>query len=299
MAVCDETKPYIFISYSHRDSEKVLEIMNRLKAEGFNVWYDGGIDPGTEWDENIAKHVRECEYFVAFISNGYIGSKNCKDELNFSRDLDKNQLLVYLEEVQLPDGMAMRMNRIQAIYWSKYSQENIEDAYEKLFNASGIEKTRVIPAPSKTEDFLGGQNQQLQNPVVGGQNQQSQNSAVGSSYQQSLNSAVGSPYQQSQNNGNGIQPAQSKRVKEKKPVSKGTISLIFGILSIVLSCCCSYLGIILGGVAIVLANLFKKENNNKFDKMAMAGLICGSVGVGFSLIALILTLAGVYDPSSF
>ena len=96
MAICDENKPYIFISYSHRDSDKVVEIMNRLRAEGFNVWYDGGIDPGTEWDENIAKHVQECGYFIAFVSNGYIGSKNCKDELNYSRDLDKEQLLQVL-----------------------------------------------------------------------------------------------------------------------------------------------------------------------------------------------------------
>ena len=143
MAICDENKPYIFISYSHRDSDKVVEIMNRLRAEGFNVWYDGGIDPGTEWDENIAKHVQECGYFIAFVSNGYIGSKNCKDELNYSRDLDKEQLLIYLEDVSLPGGMAMRMNRIQAIYWNKYDASNVEDAYQKLFHASGIGKCKV------------------------------------------------------------------------------------------------------------------------------------------------------------
>ena len=76
MVKCYETKPYIFISYSHRDSDKVIKIVERLQSEGYNVWYDEGIDPGTEWDENIAKHVSACSYFIAFISNGYIGSKN-------------------------------------------------------------------------------------------------------------------------------------------------------------------------------------------------------------------------------
>ena len=164
MHKCDETKPYVFISYSHRDSDRVLEIMNRMLQEGFNVWYDGGIDPGTEWDENIAYHVNNCSYFIAFVSDGYIGSKNCKDELNYSRDLDKEQLLVYLDDVNLPSGMAMRMNRIQAIYWNKYDDSNIEEAYKKLFNASGIEKTKImengvpIPQPEirvgrNTKDF--------------------------------------------------------------------------------------------------------------------------------------------------
>ena len=141
MAVCDESKPYIFISYSHRDSDKVLKIMDRLKSAGYNVWYDGGIDPGTEWDENIAKHVQGCAYFIAFVSANYIASKNCKDELNYSRDLDKEQLLVYLEDVELPGGMAMRMNRIQAIWWNKYS--NVEEAYEKLFSAKGIDRAKL------------------------------------------------------------------------------------------------------------------------------------------------------------
>lgn len=151
MAVCDETKPYVFISYSHRDTERVVEIMNRLRAEGFNIWYDGGIDPGTEWDENIAMHVKNCAYFIAFVSDGYINSKNCKDELNYSRDLDKEQLLVYLDDVQLPDGMAMRMNRIQAIFWCKYDKSNIEEAYHKLFSAKGIEKARVHNTEHQTD----------------------------------------------------------------------------------------------------------------------------------------------------
>lgn len=139
---CDETKPYIFISYAHKDSKKVIPIVDRLIKEGYNVWYDEGIDPGTEWDENIAKHINECSYFVAFVTSAYIDSKNCKDELNFSRDLDKEQLLVYLEEVDLPMGMAMRMNRLQAIWWDKYSNNNYEDAYAKLFAANGISKMK-------------------------------------------------------------------------------------------------------------------------------------------------------------
>ncbi len=144
MIRCDETKPFIFVSYSHRDSEKVVEIMKHMRDEGYNLWYDGGIDPGTEWDENIAKHVKDCTYFIAFISKGYIGSDNCKDELNYSRDLDKDRLLVYLEDVDLPDGMAMRMNRIQAIWWNKYDASNIDEAYKKLFTTRGIDRAKVF-----------------------------------------------------------------------------------------------------------------------------------------------------------
>ena len=143
MIKCDESKPYIFISYSHRDSDKVYEIIQKLNDCGYNVWYDGGIDPGTEWDQNIASHVKGCSYFIAFVSQGYIGSENCKDELNYARDLDKERLLVYLEDVALPDGLAMRMNRMQAIWWNKYADSNKDEAYEKLFSSQGIDKAKI------------------------------------------------------------------------------------------------------------------------------------------------------------
>ena len=143
MIKCDENKPYIFISYSHRDSAKVYEIIDKLNEGGYNVWYDGGISPGSEWDQNIASHVKQCSYFIAFVSQAYIGSENCKDELNFARDLDKERLLVYLEEVTLPDGLAMRMNRMQAIWWNKYDFSNMDEAYEKLFSSQGIDKAKI------------------------------------------------------------------------------------------------------------------------------------------------------------
>lgn len=153
MLLCDESKPFIFISYSHKDTDRVLPIIDRLSNAGFNVWYDEGIDPGTEWDETIAEHVVNSSYFIAFVSNNYIESKNCKDELNYSRDLDKEQFLVYLENVELPKGMAMRMNRIQALWWNKY-EGNEEEAYKKLFSAKGIEKTKVRDTSTKATSLI-------------------------------------------------------------------------------------------------------------------------------------------------
>ena len=104
---------FIFISYSHRDTAKVFPIIFNLMENGYRVWYDQGIDPGTEWDENIATHIDTCGYFIAFMSSNYLGSNNCKDELNYARELDKPRLLVYLEDVELPVGMQMRLSRLQ------------------------------------------------------------------------------------------------------------------------------------------------------------------------------------------
>lgn len=135
-------QPYIFISYSHRNGDEVMKIISKLRQLEFRVWYDGGIDPGTEWDENIASHISECAYFIAFISDEYLESSNCKDELNFARDKDKPRLLVYLKNTELPDGMSMRLNRLQAIHKYAYTREH--DFYQKVIEADGINICRTF-----------------------------------------------------------------------------------------------------------------------------------------------------------
>ena len=132
---------YIFISYAHKDIQEVQSFIEQLQFNGYNVWYDEGIDPGTEWDENIASHIRTCSYFIAYVTNNYVQSQNCRDELNYARDLDKERLIVYGEDVELPEGMKMRMNRLQAIFKYKYKNEN--DFYTKVFDTQGLDACRV------------------------------------------------------------------------------------------------------------------------------------------------------------
>ncbi len=114
---------YVFVSYSHADAQQVFPVIEALQGRGYRVWFDEGIDPGTEWDENIAAHIQSCHSLLAFVSEHYIASENCKDELNYARDLNKQRLLIYLDDVLLPPGMAMRFNRLQSIYKNKYPDE--------------------------------------------------------------------------------------------------------------------------------------------------------------------------------
>ncbi len=66
-------------------------------------------------------------------------------------------------------------------------------------------------------------------------------------------------------------------------------SLVLGILSIILCCCISVLGIITGIPAIILAVLSKKSNGGKMSGLAIAGLICGIFGLVLSIVGFILS----------
>ncbi len=128
--------PYIFVSYAHKDMDEAMLIITRLQAEGYRVWYDEGIGPGTEWDETIAAYVEACGCFVALLSLDYLESTNCKDELYYARELEKPRLMIYLRDVQLPGGMRMRLGRQQAIH--KHSYPDAEKFFAKLFESESI-----------------------------------------------------------------------------------------------------------------------------------------------------------------
>lgn len=109
------TESYLFVSYAHKDSSAVYPELIRLRALGFRVWYDEGIDPGNEWPDEIAHAIDRCDYFIVFISPRAVESKNVRNEINFAINLDKPFLAVHLEETPLPKGLALRMGDIQAI----------------------------------------------------------------------------------------------------------------------------------------------------------------------------------------
>ncbi len=117
-------EPYIFASYSHMDKDRVFHIIRLLQRRGYRVWFDEGVDPGTEWEDNIAEHLAAAGYLIPFFSKNFFGSQNCNDELFYARELGLNILPVYLEEVELDPGIAMRFGRRQALFFHKYNDVN-------------------------------------------------------------------------------------------------------------------------------------------------------------------------------
>ena len=143
----DGKEGYLFISYSHKDMDRVMPIVSRIHELGYNVWYDEGIDPGTEWADTIALHIEECSIFIAFLTRSFIESKNCLDELDYARDKGVKQILIYLEELELTRGLAMRTNRIQAFYKYRYPDE--ESFYTRFNETDELKKLRRAKAEAE------------------------------------------------------------------------------------------------------------------------------------------------------
>ena len=147
---------YIFVSYSHKDSAAVLPILNELMSNGYRVWYDSGIEAGTEWPEYIEDHLMSSHLVLVFMSPFAVESRNCRNEINFALELKKEMLIVYLEDTQLLKGMRLQLNSTQSIYRKNHPSD--ESFIQSLIRAKILQDCReeqgtsAIPIVEPTED---------------------------------------------------------------------------------------------------------------------------------------------------
>lgn len=139
------TEPYIFISYAHKDSGIILPLIETMQEKGYRIWFDEGIEAGTEWSNNIAAHLQDCAVFVVFASHNSVKSENCLDEIAFAKAHQKPSLLIFLQEnVVLPSGTDMQTARFQRMFYNRHTSD--ESFIQKLTEAPLLDNCREIPA---------------------------------------------------------------------------------------------------------------------------------------------------------
>ena len=105
--------PFVFISYSHRDPQRLADLCAILDANRIRYWYDKDIRLGRKWDKDVADHVCAARCFLALVSREYLLSEVCKDELMFARGRNKSMAIIKLDGSRLPEEIDMRCGRIQ------------------------------------------------------------------------------------------------------------------------------------------------------------------------------------------
>lgn len=146
---------FTFVSYCHKDKIRVYPIIAKLMEKGARIWYDDGIDPGTEWPEVIAEHLGSCSACVAFVSEASVMSHNCRREINFALMKQRPLLIVILDNVQLSPGMEMQFSTIQSVLAYREGTDVIASLmrFEPLLRCIGAAPTdEIVPFLDKTPE---------------------------------------------------------------------------------------------------------------------------------------------------
>lgn len=124
------SEAYVFVCYSHQDKAVVYPLINRLRDQGINVWYDEGIEAGTVWRRRLAAAIEGASRMIFFVSSRSIQSVHCNQEIDYAIEKNIGVLPAYLEEVELTPELGLVLNRVQALRF-----EGNSDHFDQLVEA--------------------------------------------------------------------------------------------------------------------------------------------------------------------
>ena len=148
------SEPFVFVSYAHKDTDIVLPVIRGLHDRGVRVWYDGGLEVGTEWPDFIAEHLEASSCVIAFVSRNFGDSHNCRREINFAIEERKEPVVIYLEPKELlKAGMRMQLGSLHAMFYDRYENADVfldalvKAAVMKSCIGATAEEVPVEPTP--------------------------------------------------------------------------------------------------------------------------------------------------------
>jgi predicted ATPase/Flp pilus assembly protein TadD len=94
----------VFVSYASRDRARVLEIVERLEAEGISVWLDRDrIEGGANYGAEIVDGIKGCKVLAIMCTAAAVRSRNVKQEIQLAWKYERPYLPLLLDRVEFPE----------------------------------------------------------------------------------------------------------------------------------------------------------------------------------------------------
>jgi hypothetical protein len=144
---CDPSGTFVFVSYAHDDKALVYPELLRIRSFGIRVWYDEGIEPGTEWPEAIGTALYAAAAFVVMITPSAVTSRNVRSEIDLALKWGKPVFAVHLAQTALPKGLELQIGSVQAIMRWRMDEDSYARKLGKALAsyAEAGNETRLFP----------------------------------------------------------------------------------------------------------------------------------------------------------
>ena len=152
---------YIFISYSHKDNDRVHPFIKALQNKQYNVWFDEGIHYGDDWRKSIAEAISNASLFIYMISENSLKSKHCSNEVAFADENDIPFINILMEDIELPNEFKLSYGRYQMMHLYNYKNINnfVKELEAKtqiveLLSESNMENKDFLPDTTSQEEVI-------------------------------------------------------------------------------------------------------------------------------------------------
>lgn len=95
-------EPFLFVSYSHRDTEIVYSILDKLNDQKFRIWYDESCETGNDFRDELRTKIEACDAILLFVSKASMTSPFCGMEIIVARENHKRIYPIYLDDAEVP-----------------------------------------------------------------------------------------------------------------------------------------------------------------------------------------------------
>jgi hypothetical protein len=116
------TTPYVFVCYAHDERELVVGLVEWLRSQGCQVWYDEAIEAGSRWSDDLAHAVEGCAAFLYLLSPRSISSRYCLDEVHFALECGRPIVPVEIAPVSLTPGLKLSIGGTHRLFMHRMEQ---------------------------------------------------------------------------------------------------------------------------------------------------------------------------------
>ncbi len=95
-------EPYLFVSYSHRDTAVVFPILDALYDRKYRLWYDESCETGNDFRDELRDRIHSSEAVLLFVSESSMRSPFCGMEIIVAREYGKRLYPIYLDDAAVP-----------------------------------------------------------------------------------------------------------------------------------------------------------------------------------------------------
>lgn len=133
-----------FFSYSRVDTEFTRKLATDLRNAGADLWIDQlDIQPGTRWDMEIEKALKEAETVIVVLSPNAVASNNIMDEISYALENNKKVIPVIIEHCEVP----FRIKRLQYIDFA----QNYDEGFNRLSSVLNLNKPNLQTSVSENK----------------------------------------------------------------------------------------------------------------------------------------------------
>ena len=100
-------EPYLFVSYSHRDSAIVYPILDALYDKKYRIWYDESCETGNDFRDELRKRIEKAEAVLLFVSESSMTSRFCGMEIIVARENNKRLFPIYVDDSDIPPAFQL------------------------------------------------------------------------------------------------------------------------------------------------------------------------------------------------